>query len=40
MPAISESVTINADIDTIFDLISRVEEFPLVGYDSRPEGGA
>ncbi len=29
MPTISESVTINADIDTVFDLISRVEEFPL-----------
>ncbi len=29
MPTISEFVTINADIDAVFDLISRVEEFPL-----------
>ncbi len=29
MPTISESVTIHADIDAVFDLISRVEEFPL-----------
>jgi uncharacterized membrane protein len=29
MPTISQSVTINADVATVFDLISRVEEFPL-----------
>lgn len=29
MPKISESVTINANIEDVFDLISRVEEFPL-----------
>ncbi len=29
MPTISESVIINADIEAVFDLISRVEEFPL-----------
>jgi uncharacterized membrane protein len=29
VPAISETVTINADINAVFDLISRVEEFPL-----------
>jgi uncharacterized membrane protein len=29
MPTISQSVIINADIETVFDLISRVEEFPL-----------
>lgn len=29
MPTISQSVTINADVETVFDLISRVEEFPL-----------
>lgn len=29
MPTISESVTINADIEHVFDLISRVEEFPI-----------
>ncbi len=29
MPTISETVTINANIETVFDLISRVEEFPL-----------
>ncbi len=28
MPTISESVTINADVEDVFDLISRVEEFP------------
>lgn len=29
MPTISESTTINAEIEDVFDLISRVEEFPL-----------
>lgn len=29
MPTISQSVIINADVATVFDLISRVEEFPL-----------
>jgi uncharacterized membrane protein len=29
MPTISQSVIINADVETVFDLISRVEEFPL-----------
>jgi uncharacterized membrane protein len=29
VPRISESVTVNANIESVFDLISRVEEFPL-----------
>jgi hypothetical protein len=28
-PIISESATINAEITDVFDLISRIEEFPL-----------
>lgn len=29
MPAIFETAVINADIESVFDLISRIEEFPL-----------
>ncbi len=29
MPTISESAIINTDVETVFDLISRVEDFPL-----------
>ncbi|MGB8278063.1 MAG: SRPBCC family protein [Methylovirgula sp.] len=29
MPAIFETATIKADIETVFDLISRIEDFPL-----------
>ena len=29
MPAILETVTIKADVNAVFDLISRVEEFPV-----------
>lgn len=29
MPAIFERITIDADIDAVFDLIARIEEFPL-----------
>ncbi len=29
MPAIFQTAIINADIESVFDLISRVEEFPL-----------
>jgi uncharacterized membrane protein len=28
MPTINETVTINADIDSVFDLVSRIEDFP------------
>jgi hypothetical protein len=29
MPSIFETTTIKADIETVFDLISRIEDFPL-----------